>query len=194
MLITKTNPTGIDWYIQQLQTKLHNNLISEWGISSGLYKCYGRCYRNKSKVGYIAEVYTEVNDYKEVYWDDSLAAISFFGINGIIKQGLHSEADVHLVFFVNLNKLALKDFSDNTIQHRADNEVRMSVENAIGKFSNSFKITSIEVWLDNVLREYAGSYKAGIDQTERSLARADMHPLHCFRINLKLVFNPNKIC
>lgn len=194
MLITKTNPVGIDWYIQQLQTRIHSSLLTDWSLGTDLYKCYGRCYRNKKDSGYIAEVYTESNEYKEVFWDDNLAAISFFGLNGIVKKGVQSEADVHLVFFVDLSKITIKDASGNAITHRADNEVRLSVQNAIGRFSNGFKLLSTELWLENVLKEYAGSYKSGVDQIQTSLAKADMHPLHCFRINMNLFFDDNKNC
>lgn len=188
MLITKTNPVGIDWYIQQLQTKLHADLVANWELSeSNLYKCYGRCDRNKKEGGYVAEVYIGGNDYKEVYWDDSLTAISFFGINGIIKKGVQSEADVHLVFFANLEKLALEDHTGSTITHRADEELRRSVENVIGKASFGFTMVSTELWLENVLREYPGSSNA-------LNVKGAMHPVHSFRINLKLAFNPNKIC
>lgn len=189
MLITKTNPVGIDVVIQQLQIKLHAELIAAWNlVNPDQYECYGRCYRNKTDDGYIAEVYTSDNNYKEVYWNDSLTAISFFGMSGSVKNGIKSEADVHLVFFVNLAKLALKDRQNNLITHRADEEVRKTVSTIIGKYSFGFNFQSTELWLENVLREYPGSRR------DKRLNAVDMHPVHCFRINLKLLFDPNKIC
>jgi hypothetical protein len=193
MLITKTNPTGIDWYIQQLQTRLHNELVTEWELSdSDAYKCYGRCYRNidKDNGGYVAEVYQSGKDYKEVYWDDTLTAISFFGMNGTVKKAVLSEAEVHLVFFADLSKLALKDKDETTIAHRADEELRTMTERIVGKYSNGFTLVSTELWLENVLREYPGSRRDGSSLK----AKADMHPIHCFRLNLKLSYNPNKNC
>src|SRR5688572_23310877 len=101
MLITKTDPKGIDYYIQRLQTALHDRLA--WGSN---YHCHGRCYRNRKNDGFVAEVYQGDGEYKDVYFDDSLSAISFFGISGAIeKEGVMNTVDVHLVFFVDLSKL-----------------------------------------------------------------------------------------
>jgi hypothetical protein len=185
MLITKTNPVGVDYHIQALQTRMHDQLVAEWQLSdSTVYQCYGRCDRNRKDSGYVAEVFSGGTDYREVYWNDNLTALSFFGLSGVVKKGVLSEADVHLVFFANLTRLALKDSEGNTITHRADEELRIQVERIVGKYSNGFTYLSTELWLENVLREYPGSR----DQLK------DMHPIHCFRINLKLSYNPNKNC
>ncbi len=181
MLITKTNPVGIDWYIQQLQTRLHTELLKTWGVDVK-YTCYGRCYRNKKDDGYIAEVYTGGNEYKEVYHDDGISAISFFGISDKITNDVENKARVHLVFFVNLWKLK------PTITHRADEEVRQDVFKAIGAQSFGFSFESVDLWLENVLKEYPGSRR------EQRLKAVDMHPVHCFRFNFKLLYNPNHIC
>ncbi len=193
MLITKTNPKGIDYYVQQLQTKLHTQLLAKWGINSNQYKAYGRCHRNKTDDGYTAENYegtTAEKEYKEVYWDDSLTVSSFFGISAAgIKAGTtNSQADMHIVFFADLKKLALKDSDNNVISHRADEELRTDVLAVIGKSSYGFTYTGTELWLENVLREYPGSRR------DDRLKYIDMHPIHCFRINLKLNYNPNILC
>lgn len=191
MLIAKTNPTGIDWYVTQLQTKLHDRLIdaNHFNLSdSSQYRAYGRCYRNKNDNGYIAENYESDGQYKEVYYDSSLAVISWFGLTGSIKRGTGYEADMHLVFFANLELLALKDPDGNAISHRADEELRQMVLKVIGKSSFGFEVQSVELSLDNVLREYPGSRR------ENRMASVDMHPAHCFRINLKLFYDANKFC
>lgn len=188
MLLIKTNPAGVDFYIQQLQTKLHAAMIRETDVDDSKYKCYGRCYRNKREEGYIAENYEGNGEYKEVYWDDTLTAISFFGLSGTIKTGVNHEADVHLVMFANLIKLGLQDRQGNTIAHRADEELRALITSVIGNHSNGFNYISTELWIENVLREYQGSRR------EKRLVAVDMHPVHCFRVNLKLIFNPNKVC
>lgn len=193
MLITKTNPVGLDFYIQKLQTRLHTILLDadHWNLADPTkYKAYGRCHRNKTTDGYIAENYEGGNEYKEVFWDDTLIALSFFGIgNSGIKAGtINSEADIHFVMFANLSKLALKDDDNNTIAHRADEEIRKMITDIIGKHSFGFTYVSTELWVENVLREYSGSRR------DQRLKFLDMHPVHCFRINLKLVYNPKKIC
>ena len=191
MLITRTNPVGIDFHIQKLQTKLHTVLINadHWNLADTTkYKAYGRCYRNKNDKGYIAENYESANEYKEVYWDDTLTAISFFGISNNIVRTIGSEADIHFVMFANLTTLALKDRTGATITHRADEELRQMVLKVIGKNAFGFSVTGVDLWLENVLKEYPGSRR------DDRLKVVDMHPIHCFRINLKLSYNPNKIC
>jgi hypothetical protein len=194
MLVTKTAPIGIDWYIQQLQTKLHDTLIGSnyWNLADETkYEAYGRVYRNRKDEGYTAEVFTgSGNEYKEVFWSDALTAISFFGVSGPIRRdaSILSTVDIHFVMFADLSKLNLRNENGNVIDHRADEELRKQVVNIIGKFSNGFEMTSVELWLENVLKEYTGSRR------DNRLKYVDMHPVHCFRINMKLSFNPNKNC
>jgi hypothetical protein len=183
MLITKTDPVGIDWHVQELQTKIHNQLVTDWALADATkYQAYGRCYRNKIDAGYIAEVLTTGKEYKEVFWNDELTALSFFGLSGQIKHGLKHEADVHFVMFANLAKLF------PGAAHRMDEELRKQVFDLIGRFLMGFTVTGIELWLENVLKEYPGSRR------ENRLKYVDMHPVHCFRINMKIFYNPNKIC
>jgi len=191
MLSIKTNPVGIDLYIQRLQTKLYNLLIDADHLNltdATKYEAYGRCNRNKTDDGYIAEVFTSGKEYKEVYWNDTLKVLSFFGLNNVIKRGVNAEAEVHFVMFADLSKLALKDKDGNTIAHRADEELRRMVTGIIGKYSFGFEVTGIQLWIENVLKEYPGSRR------DNRLKYVDMHPVHCFRINMTLLYNPNKIC
>jgi hypothetical protein len=181
MLITKTGPAGIDAVIQSIQTDLHAYLLSKWtDIDISAYECNGRCYRNKKDEGYIAEVYVSANEYKEVFWNDNLAAISFFGVSSQETHDKGEKVNVHLVFFVNLQKLK------PLIAHRADEEVRKDVQNYfLTLYPGVYKST--ELWLENVLSEYAGSYR------DDRLKAVDMHPVHCFRLNLEITYNKN-IC
>jgi hypothetical protein len=174
MLILHPNPTGIDAAISKIQNALHGHLAPIWGSS---YKCYGRCYRNRNDNGYIAENYEGEGEYKEVYLDDSLPAISFFGQSSDIrKEGIMNVVDFHLAVFVNLDRVK------PTATHRADEEARIDVQNALGKFMYGASVTSVELWLENVLREYPGSRR------EDRLKAADMHPWHCFRVNLRIAY------
>ncbi|HUR65461.1 MAG TPA: hypothetical protein VMZ03_03855 [Chitinophagaceae bacterium] len=180
MLIQKSNPVGIDAAIRNLQTFLHSKLTVLWNVTDQ-YRCYGRCYRNKIDGGYIAENYEGEKEYKEVYWDDTLSAISFFGTGSKTTFDIKNKTDVHLVFFVDLSKIK------PAIAHRADEEVRNQVQKLFGSGLFDFAIDSTELWLENVLREYPGSRR------EDRLKIVDMQPVHCFRINLKLLYDP-KIC
>lgn len=189
--IIKTNPVGVDWYIQQLQVKMYNDLVDANHLNltdATKYEAYGRCYRNKRDTGYVAEVFNSSKEYKDVYWNDSLTAISFFGIGNIIKKNLRSETTVHFVMFADLVKLALKDSSNSTIAHRADEELRQMVTGIIGKHLLGFTFVSVELGIENVLREYPGSFR------DERLKHVDMHPVHCFRLNLNLSYDENKNC
>jgi hypothetical protein len=178
MLITKTNPTGIDNAIQKLQTDLHSKLLSKWGVETESYECYGRCYRNKKDNGYIAELFTGGIDYKDAYWNDNLKALSFFGVSDKVEADKgQAKANVSIIFFVDIAKLK------PTITHRADEEIRQDVILSIGTNNNGFHYTGYETGLDNVLREYQGSYQG--------LKTVDMHPVHCFKINLSLIYKNN---
>lgn len=185
MNVTKTNPVGIDVEIQKFQTDIYNALIEKWGLtlSTNLYECYGRCYKNKKDNGYIAEHYTGQNDkYKEVFWDSKLAAISFFGISDKIENKSIQSTDVHLVFFVDLKKLK------PSIHHRADEEVRADVLSIVANGSYGFSFDSIELYLENCLKEYNGSLR------DERLKFVDMHPSHCFRLNFSLDYNIKNYC
>lgn len=184
MLITKTKPVGIDVAIQNLQTFLHKQLVSKWGLTGDIdtgYECYGRVYRNKKDAGYVAEVYVGNNEYKEVYWNDTLKAISWFGLSDKTDFDKQNISKVHLVFFVDLAKLK------PAIAHRADEEIRNEIQKLFGYSLFGFSWESIELGIDNVLREYPGSRR------DERLKAVDMHPVHCFRINLKCIYDTN-IC
>lgn len=182
MLITKTKPVGLDAAVQQLQTFLHSQLVKTWKLTDdSVYQCHGLIYRNKKDSGYIAEAYIGNNEYKEVYWDDALSAISWFGRSDKTVFDKQTTTNVHLVFFVNLEKLK------PTIQHRADEEIRNDIQKLFAYSLFGFSFESVELWIDNVLKEYPGSRR------DDRLKAVDMHPIHCFRINLKCFYDTN-IC
>lgn len=180
--MTKTGPVGIDIALQDLQTHLHTQLLSLWGIDSSAYKCYGRCYRNRSADGYIAENYEGNREYREVYWDDSLKVVSFFGTGPKTERKTLDTTDVHLVFFVNV--AAVK----SSVSHRADEEVRADVIKLVGSNPYGFEYQSTEVYLENVLREYPGSRR------DKRLNAVDMQPVHCFRLNFSTTYDIEQTC
>lgn len=182
MLNIRTNPVGQDWYIQQAQTFLYNQLLIKWSMVDAEYQSFGRCYRNKVNDSYVAEAYTSNGEYREVYWDDSLKAISFFGCGERAEIQSGNKIQIHLVFFVNLSKIK------PSILHRADEEVRQDVTAIMGQNIFNLHYTSQELWLENVLKEYPGSRR------DDRLKVVDQHPIHCFRLNYTLFYNPNKIC
>lgn len=187
MLIQKTNPVGVDFSIQKLQSFLHDELMIKWGIdpdnaaTNKLYESYARAHRNKTESGYRAEVFTAGKDYKEVYWNDALKAISFFGTGTIETFSIDEKITVHQCYFVDLKKLK------PGITHRADEEVRRDVQLLAERNLYGFVYLSMETGIENVLKDYPSSYKS-----ER-LRAVDMQPVHCFRLNFELNYNKD-IC
>lgn len=189
MLILKTDPVGIDYMIQQIMAEIHPRIMAAWDldpeveIENKLFQFHGRSYRNQTSNGFVAEVYTADNQYKEVYWNDALHGIAFFGTNGTEKHQIagYETTQVHLVFFVNLDKIK------PSITHRADEEVRNEVIKIISEENRDFIFKSNDIWLENVLKEYPGSLR------EDRLKFVDMHPVHCFRLNFELNYNKS-IC
>lgn len=179
MKISRSNIKGIDEHIDKLQSLINSKLITAWSIADDTYKCYPRCYRNAEDNGYIAENYEGAGEYKEVYLDDTLKAISFFGIGNNIPAGAESKAEIHLVFFVNIDKV--KPGSD-----RRDEEVRLDVYKILNRELFGFQVKGIITGLENVLREYPGSRR------DDRLKNVDMHPFHCFRFDLELTYQPLK--
>lgn len=174
MLVTKTAPVGIDYALQQLQTELHAALLTRWAIADAEYKAYGRCYRKPTDQGNIIANYDSGTEYTRMF-DDTLKAVSFFGQSPVTRLDQKESTEVHLVFFVNLAKLK------PLIAHRADEEVRKDVISLFAPALYGFAYTGFEITIENVLREYRASWNKIID----------MHPWHCFRINLKVLYDIN---
>lgn len=175
MLVVKENPTGIDVSVQTLQQRIYTELLSKWGLGATQYDCYGRCYRNRTKDGFVAEWFVGGKDYRDAFWDDSRAVVSFFGEGDRSdNESGNLSTNIHLVFFVNLEKIKPK------VLHRADAEARGDVIGVVG----GANLLSAEIGIDNVLREYPGSRRA------EGLKSVDMHPVHCFRLNINLKYDP----
>ena len=187
-LITKTNPVGIDLKIDQLQRKLYSSLTTAWGISK--YACTPRCYRNQTKDGYTAELFTGAvnlgNDYSELYINDTVSATSFFGVGAIEKittEGIN-QADVHLIFSVNLN-----DIRPTPSGQRNDEEARTDVQKVLQTYGLAYgwTLNGLRVGIDKILEEYPGSRR------DSGLKYKDMHPNHWFRFDLQVFYQPTQI-
>lgn len=178
MLIQKSNPVGVDAAIKPIQEKLHTALLALWGIQSSSFMCYPRCHRNKTDDGFTADWYVGKNEYKTAYWDDTKAVVSFFGISDEFEIGEANTAKVHLVMFVNMEKVK------PSATDRPDEEIRTEVLNILDAGLASSPVRSVELTIENALREYPGSIR------DERLKFVDMNPVHCFRVNLELMY-PN---
>jgi hypothetical protein len=185
MLKTKPISVGIDAHISRLQEFMYNELTSgPWVSINGIenkFKCYGRCYRNNTANGYLPELYNSKGEYLPLTYDDNLTVISFFGVGEDISIQQNAKAPVHLIFWVNLNKLkpsvALED-------DRVDEAVRLQVYDILKPRHFGFELTGITTGWDNVFAEYS-AMKTVTDKYR------DMHPYHAFRFDFSLMYNPS---
>jgi hypothetical protein len=184
MIAAKTNPVGIDKRIDSLQKAFYSSLIKKWNIPESKYNCYARCYRNQSDGNnWLAEVF-DGTDYTEVYFNDNVSVVSFFGIGNesAISQDGVMTGNVHILFFVNL-----KDIKPGI--ERNDEEARIDVQKVIETFgeAHGFLITKQIIGIDKILNEYPGTRKS------EGLKFRDQHPLHCFRFDTQVFYQPT-IC
>ncbi|MDR1199985.1 MAG: hypothetical protein LBK94_13415 [Prevotellaceae bacterium] len=169
MLYTKNNPIGIDREIDRLQKNVFKNLLKKWSIEQSNYNCFCRAYKNQQKGGYIPEFYAGNNEYRELFFDDTVFVTSFFTVadkTNIIVNGCQTV--VSLIFCVDISKL--KD-----IPHRGDEEIRQDVLGIL----KALDLISVETGINNVFKEFSVS----------NIKYRDLHPLHCFRFNFNIIYS-----
>jgi hypothetical protein len=173
MLYLKNDPSGIDRPISDLQERLFKLLCKKWNIGEKDYNSFCRAYKNqKAQGGYIPEFYMGGNEYRELFFDDAVSVTSFFVAGervSFVMDMYHS--DVSLIFNVDISKL-------KNSPNRADEEVRLDVVK-LCKNTTDFDLVSIETGIANVFREFSAE----------GVKYRDMHPLHCFRLNFKIIYS-----
>ena len=177
MIEVKESASGVDIWVKKMNTLLYNSLCNKWNIPNDQYNCYGRIYRVEKSNLWYPQTFIGALDYEEVFYNDSVAASSFWHYNGSsVKKGIYT-ADMALFFCVNLSMI-----KEVGLQ-RADEDVRCDVA-AIVDRRYQFTMTGIEVGIDKIFREFNG-WKRSSGRREQ-----DMQPSHCFRINTQLFYNP----
>jgi len=169
-LIRKTAPQGIDRIIDILQVKLFNELGWDTGT---VYESNHRAYKNETKDGIIPEIYKGSKEYREVYFDDKIDASSFFLVDDTRTGNRAYTTTISIIF-----QLKLDEIFPN-INHRADEEAHVQVQNVLEINPTSAKLSSLVVGLSNV---YSGLL---IDK----LKETDMQPFHFFRIDMEVDYN-----
>lgn len=177
MLITKTNPEALDQELDKLQKRLYATLVPAWGIVEGgkQYDAYPRCYRNYKDSVFIPEAKTTGADYQELFFDDTKAAITFFGcdVRNVNSSGRRI-AQVHLIGMCDLSVVK------PNIAHRADEEVMEDVMSVLRRVDVT--ITRQLTGIDNVFKEYTGWKK------ETGIAYKNMQPFFCFRFDMEVPY------
>lgn len=159
-------------------------LKEAWDITNDTdFNFYGRAYRNQSDDGYSPEVFIKGKEYKEVYFDDNLKALAFFGVDERqIQDGTSTTVKVWLIFSVKVDKLKPE------VAWRADEEIQQDVRNILASDRYGFTPKAFCTGIDNVYKEYSGVRKAD------GIKYKNMQPLLCFRIDFELLYNAFNIC
>lgn len=192
MLYLQPTSYGLDYYIQTAQYRMYNKLCDVWGVGERTYNCFGRVYRDNVVGGYLPHAFYQdqyiVGDGTNnigMFFEDKLAAVSYFGLLDPIKQlpNGDSEAKLMLLFFLDLRKINPGGITDEQGQ-RLDDVCVNDVWNWFNttKASN-MQVTAVYKDVDKVLEKYSGEVK-------RSTLNKNMQPAFCFRIDINLVYNP----
>ena len=180
-LVQKIGAKGIDVEIAKIQSRVYNTLITEYNWQD--YNSYERVYLNIRKGVLIPELYTGTssasnNEYRPIYFNDTVTAESYFIVDPVRSFGERFEATVGMVFQMNLQKMF------PTIEHRPDEQAHEEVFTAMktavpGDIGETF--ISLATGIDDVY--------SGLDTTE--IQATDMQPCHVFRYNFNLNFDFN---
>lgn len=177
----KNNLFGIDSTIQSIQIDLYNQLLSAW---EGDIDGYGRVYKNINQrtnsfnVGnsYIPEWYNSLQkDYEDLYYNDNKSCVFCFivGDRDTTEDSVLYTTDAKCVFMVDLSKI----YSGSS--ERLDAKAHRDATEVLRNFGyNKFQINGIDKGIDSVFSDFDTS-KVKFD---------DMHPLHCFSVNLNLEY------
>jgi hypothetical protein len=167
-----TKPQGLDRPLQDMQNHFIKSL---WPNVLAVKKSFNHRVFVKNSAVLKPEIF-DGKDYKDVRFDDSLTALSWFDVSNQTNTFSNSTGvnEVGIVFIVNLEKLYPQ------LSHRAVEEVHYDVIKIINKMPREFKINSIVSGLDAY-----GDY----DITQ--LKGANIQPFHVFRINCDVLFTLN---
>lgn len=160
---------GIDYEIEKVKQMLLRNL--KWTEVD----FHGRVYKNPSKNanGLVPEVYTSAQEYKEVLTDDLRNGLVFFSDSDKhVLKGFEMEADVSIIFILNLSKLK----GDLT---RRDIDLQHEVLEVILK-QKIFEFSELTTGL-GALKEFDTS----------KIQLNNMQPWHIFSITGKIKYNIN---
>lgn len=192
---TLPNAVELDSYIQDQQSRLYAYLCSIWGVGDLTYNSYPRTYRNPVSDGYIPEWYdptimqyvdgTGRNKKGGMFFEDSLAAMSFYGLaDPVKKNGSRDDmAKVQLLFFVNLTKITPGGLTHaQQAGQRLDELAINDVRNFLQNNGCGFSMTDVCRDIDKVVERYSGAFK-------RSILSKNMNNFLAFRIDMQMPYN-----
>ena len=173
----KTNPVGLDTWVQNIQTAIYQNFLAQWNLADGDWNSYGRLYRNfdnegKEYLPYPFQVGTEYEN--PPLFNDNITLQTFFDISEDIKIGESCQSTAHVVFycFADLVKLFgnTGDREDETLMQQIDSFVQETF---------GFHLHSKRVGIKSVMKDYSGYAKENI-------MASDKQPQFAFAIEFEI--------
>lgn len=158
---------NIDTILQDLQTKLYNYLVVQWGTNK--IDAYGRVYKNEKNGVTIPEVYdVSIKGYKEVFYNNQSCFFFVDDDNHPCDDKDHEfTTNVKICFMLNLSDL-------KTATERVDADVKRDVVSFLtdSSYNFDFELDNYTKGIDNVFREF----------DTMKIKNNDMQPLHVFAI------------
>lgn len=171
-----TEGIGLDAVIKSIQEDLYPQLSQRWSTID----MYGRAYRNKTTDSEKLEWHTGSGDFTDVYFNDRVNGTVFF-----LEEDNHNTQD-EVVFQTDVKVIAmlnLKELFGNTT--RKDAEAQRDLVDLLRNLSDSrYTVEGISKGVDAV---FSG-------ESRNQLRYMDMHPKHCFSVNISLTYYLNDKC
>ena len=167
-----TSAYGIDVAINDLQKDLYSGVTSAW---SGDIEGYGRVHKKIKDDKTFPEYYKGDGQYKDVYYDDKLGAGFFFivGDDDSTEDEMLFISKVKCVFMMNLERAYPSD------DERSDIKAQRLVVSLLREYDyHGYVVTGISKTVSNIF--------SGFDTSK--INTADVHPAHCFSINIDLSY------
>lgn len=175
----KDTPVAVDKQIDNIQVLLWNELTTEANGDFSEYESYHRVYKNEETNNVKAESFVTGNDYKDVFMDDSVNVSSFFISDDTltIVEGHKNRFSqvVSVIFQANLKKLY------PNIPHRADEEFRNEISNALSNIKKPSVVLSMVKGIDNVYSEF--------DRIKIKEKQHDLQPYHVVRVDIEVTYD-----
>jgi hypothetical protein len=177
-LIQKTNPKGVDFMIDAMQSRVYDKLIAK-GWSN--YESYPRAYANVKKGGTVPEFYLGENEYQEVLMNDKFSVTSFFLVDNarsFDKESGQFTQTVSMIFQADIRKLF------PTVSHRADEEMHEDIFGSLKLINNKNFLTTLIVGVDDVY----SSLSIPAEYIER-VQMDDISNYHVCRLDFSIPYN-----
>lgn len=167
----KTDPIGIDYFINRIQDRIYDPLVTKWGE----FDSFGRVYKKTSKSGVSLERYVGKGQYKKVLFSEGN---KMFFVQGSSPSGngLNLTNDLWIVCILDIENI-------KGVEHRADEEVHQDLITELSKVVENDSIQGVEYGMNNLKRVVEDSFEFG------NFKYSDIHPYHVFMVKIEAKYS-----